>query len=140
LAVTIKLGPRTPERRTVPVDGLDGCALVVREPTVDEMFNQWIESSGQRLPNGSFPTDAGKLFAYRLRVIEDWSGFVNEAGDVLQFNHVTFGKAITQSETLMWAAAGIVRDAFQGLEAQDEKNSDTPPSDGSPAAALTTGG
>ncbi len=125
MAVTVKLD-KQPERRIVPIDGLDGCTLTVREPTRAELFNQWIQSRSDT--PGDRATDQGKLFDYRLRVIVDWAGFVDTKGGVLQFNPVTFDAALRQCEPLLFAASRAVRDAFEGLPEQDEKNSDTPPS------------
>lgn len=136
MPTVIRLGEKKPERRTVPVPGLDGCSLVVREPTTAELLNQWIES--QANPPQDRSVDNGKLFEYRLRVVVDWSGFVDQHGNTLQFNPVTFAVAIRQVDGLMDAAWRISREAFEGLPEQDEKNSGTPHSDGSLDAATAT--
>lgn len=129
-----------PETRVVPIPGLDGCTVTVREPTTEEIFSQWTESAGQRLADGTWPTDQGKLFTYRLRVVVDWCGFVDQAGNTLPFSQASLSAAIRQNEPLLWAVASAARDAFGGIGADDEKNSVVPPADGSLVADVMTGG
>lgn len=128
MPVTVKLDGGRQSRRIVPITGLDGCTLTLREPTRAELFNQWLESRSDT--PGDQRTDQGKLFNYRLRAIVDWTGFVDESGNVLQFNERTFDAALRQCDPLLFAASRAVREAFEGIEEQDEKNSDTPPSGG----------
>ena len=58
-----------PETRVVPIPGLDGCTVTVREPTLPERINQWWDSSK---PDGS--VDMGRLGEYRLCVVVGWDG------------------------------------------------------------------
>ncbi len=119
-----------PERRVVPVDGLDGCTLTVREPTNRERYAQYFFA---REVCGDNPSDSDWQSAvadFRTRVIVDWSGFNGEDGQPLQFNPRTFGMALAQIPRLALVAQIASRDAFMGLSEQDSKNSETPSSNG----------
>ncbi len=129
MAVVVKMQDR-PERRTVPVEGLDGCSLTVREPTNRERMEQWLYAASEvpAKADGSRESTAFEvaLWEYRMRVVVDWGGFVGEDGQPLQFNPRTFDAAIRQEDALQTAAVKAANLAFRGLSEQDEKNSGQP--------------
>lgn len=127
---TIRLADK-PERRTIAIDGLDGCTITVREPTLRERLEQFVWASSQ-VP-GAASGDANHeaawraaLWEYRLRVVVDWSGFVGDNGEPLQFNPRAFHAAMAQVYPLQAASIKGVDEAFEGLAEHDEKNSDAP--------------
>lgn len=130
----IDLNEVIPQRRKVAIPGMEGHSLTVREPTIEERYGQWYFSHVRA--DGT--TDVAKLFAFRLRVIEDWEGFTDQNGNPLQFNPKTMELALRKSKEFLFGVANIVRDAFEGLEDDDAKNSDPRPGDTSPAADNVT--
>lgn len=121
---TIRLTDQ-PERRTIAIDGLDGCTLTVREPTLRERLEQFVWASSQVAGTDEAAWRAA-LWEYRLRLVVDWSGFVGENGEPLQFNLRAFHAAMAQVYPLQAAALKGVDEAFDGLAERDEKNSAAP--------------
>ncbi len=115
-----------PERRTVPVDGLDGCTLTVREPTNRERMEQWLyatDNAGPKRPGGqSNIAYESALWEYRSCVVVDWGGFIGEDGQPLQFNPRTFNAALAQVDGLHLATVKACNDAFNGVDETEAKN------------------
>lgn len=106
-----------PPTKVVPIAGLEGCSITVRQPTFGELLGQWWESA---TTDGKVSQE--KLAEYRLRVVVDWAGFATEDGGPLMFDPRWLLRAMRQDERIMMTVVGECRDAFRGLGEQDEKN------------------
>ena len=121
----------TPERRVVTVIGLDGCTITVREPSNRERMEQWLHADRAAPPQPDGKRDEiaydVALWDYRIRrAVVDWSGFVADDEQPLQFNERTFAAACAQLPALQFAAMRAANDAFAGVTEQEEKNSEPP--------------
>lgn len=112
-------------RKSFPLKGsmFEGCTLVVREPTREELIRQWLLIEDTNTEEEF----RAKLLTFQIeRVVVDWTGFENEDGTPVKFSLDALDTAMRQESLLVSEVMEIATGAFRGLAEDEAKNSETP--------------